>query len=507
MLRKAGEIFGLISSLWRSVKLAVKENEDAQTFVNQHKSFFCFIQKRLDKNSFFGLPLTLLTLAFIYVLFQLFGVVEAVLKSGLIVSVDLRIENLLAVFRSGNLTGFFLKVTILGKWQTVATAAASIVIILWIWNKKSCIIPFIVVLAGSSAFTALGKLVIHRPRPSVALYVEPTYSFPSGHASIAAALYGFLVYILFRNPGRMRFKIISLICGILAVLLIGLSRLYLGVHFLSDVLGGYLEGILWLIIGIGLSEYFLTKTDTGTAFASRKILKFSTAVIISLVILFYIGFSLNYKMPAVQASRKVDLIRVENLSAVFDENQYKYTETLLGTQQEPISFIIAAKNDAQFLELFRAAGWDLAESVSFRSLVKSAETALLKKPYPHGPITPDFWNTMVHDFGFEKPTGSNNIRTRHHARFWATDYIIDNGYRLYVGTASFDSGVKWGITHKIDPDIDTEREFLFKDLEQTGRIFNTSKEQFVMPKLGKNFTGDMFFTDGKLYSFFVKAIE
>jgi len=117
----------------------------------------------------------------------------------------------------------------------------------------------------------------------------------------------------------------------------------------------------------------------------------------------------------------------------------------LGEKQEPLSFIVIAKNDQQFIDLF-------------------------EKSYPKAPMIPDFWNAKVHDFGFEKETNLNSPRMRHHARFWKTNYIVKNGYNIYVGTASFDSGIKWGIAHKINPDIDTEREFLYKDLQKTGMI-------------------------------------
>jgi hypothetical protein len=121
-------------------------------------------------------------------------------------------------------------------------------------------------------------------------------------------------------------------------------------------------------------------------------------------------------------------------------------------------------------------------------------------------MTPDFWNSEVHNFGFEKETAADNVRTRHHTRFWKTNYVTENGENIYVGTASFDNGIKWGVTHKINPDVDTEREFLFNDLQNTGLLSKTEKQQFVEPKLGSNFSGDLFFTDGKLYLFFVKEL-
>ena len=64
--------------------------------------------------------------------------------------------------------------------------------------------------------------------------------------------------------------------------------------------------------------------------------------------------------------------------------------------------------------------------------------------------------------------------------------------------------MKWFIAHKIKSDIDTEREFLFADLENGGLILNYEKIQSVAPILGRNFLGDQFFTDGKLYLIVLK---
>ena len=114
-------------------------------------------------------------------------------------------------------------------------------------------------------------------------------------------------------------------------------------------------------------------------------------------------------------------------------------------------------------------------------------------------MTPSFWNGQVHDFGWEKDTNQHSVRQRHHARFWQTNFKTAQGKNIYVGTASLDTGIKWLVTHQISPDIDTERELIFQDLEQSGVVKNFSWQQFVDPILGQNFSGDQFFTDGQLY--------
>jgi len=504
LIKKGRNFFSLLSSVWQSVKQAIAENQEIQKFTKRHKNFFLFLRKRLDKNNFYGLPLTLLSLALFYVLALFGGIIEDIINSDIIVSMDIRAANLFTIFRNAELTKIFFWITLLGKWQVVLIFAISAMLILWFWEKKSYIAPLMLSIVGSEVFTFIGKIVFRRARPDVAIYPESSFSFPSGHATIAIAFYGFLAYCLIRNIKSWKYKVNIFFISLIAILLIGFSRLYLGVHYVSDVWGGYLSGAIWLIIAISLSEYLLfRKQEKGAIrFNARK--RLTTAVIVIISMGLYIIFALHYQMPASILPRQTDKITINNSIIIFNTDQLKYTETLLGNKQEPLSFIIAAKNDRQLIDLFGRAGWKLADNINIFSIYRMAKASLLKKSYPQAPMTPDFWNSEVHNFGFEKETGSNNIRARHHARFWKTNYVTENGENIYVGAASFDSGIKWGVTHKINPDIDTEREFLFNDLRKTGMITDTEKKQFVGSKLGSNFSGDPFFTDGKLYLLFVK---
>jgi undecaprenyl-diphosphatase len=79
-----------------------------------------------------------------------------------------------------------------------------------------------------------------------------------------------------------------------------------------------------------------------------------------------------------------------------------------------------------------------------------------------------------------------------------------DGKYIYVGTASLDIGIKWLVTHRIDPAIDVERDYILDDLQSTGRISSLKKENFVRPILGNNASGDQFFTDGNVYILEIK---
>lgn len=504
VIKKGKDFFSFLSSLWQSIKQAIAENPEVKKFAERHKKLFVFLQKRLDKNNFYGLPITLLSLALIYALVLFGGIVEDIINSDIIVSADIRVANLLAIFRSAELTTIFYWITLLGKWQTILIFTSATILILWLWKKQSYIISLLISIIGSEAFTYIGKIVFHRARPNVAIYVENSFSFPSGHATIAIAFYGFLAYLLIRNSKKWKYKINVFFASFITILLIGFSRLYLGVHYVSDVWGGYLAGAIWLIVAISLSEYLLSKKQKKETVPSNFKKQLTTAGIIITSILLYIAFALHYQMPISKQFQKTSKITVNDTMIIFSSDQLKYTETLLGNRQEPLSFIIVAKNDKQLINLFQNAGWTLADDLNAISIYKLAKAALFKESYAQAPMTPDFWNSEVHNFGFEKETATNNVSTRHHARFWKTNYVTKDGENIYVGTASFDSGIKWGVTHKINPDIDTEREFLFNDLQNTGVISKAEKQQFVDPKLGSNFSGDLFFTDGKLYLLFVK---
>ena len=503
LVKYMSPFFAFLKSIFLSIKGALAVNSDVKNFIAKHPIFSNFVRNRLNKERFSGLPLTLLGVAFIYVLILFFGIIEDIITSDVIVSADTHVANLLFAFRDAELIKIFTWITLLGKWQIVISGAFVLSVILWLWQKRSYLLPFWITIVGSELFNFLGKLAFHSARPDVALYIENTFSFPSGHATIAIAFYGFLAYILFRQIKKWKYKINALFFGIALILAIGLSRLYLGVHFLSDVWGGYLLGALWLLIGITISEWLQHRKPL-LLFTLTQKTKIFVSVLILAELVFYVNFALRYNPPIARQEMPNVIVTANVLDIFGDKHISRFTETLTGEKQEPLSFIMVAENDQKIFDAMQKAGWYPADAATFVSVAKLAKSAILNKNYLTAPMTPSFWNAKTHDFGFEKPTETQSARARHHARFWRTQFETQDGNRVYIGTASQDIGVKWFITHTIKPDIDTERELLFSDLENAGVILNSSKEKFVEPTLGENFSGDQFFTDGKLYLIYIR---
>lgn len=98
---------------------------------------------------------------------------------------------------------------------------------------------------GSQVLNALLKLAFHRPRPELAFVDLNTYSFPSGHATGAAAVYTLLGWLAIRRLRRTRWRILVAISAALVIACVGCTRMYLGVHYLSDVLAGTTAGLAW----------------------------------------------------------------------------------------------------------------------------------------------------------------------------------------------------------------------------------------------------------------------
>ena len=154
---------------------------------------------------------------------------------------------------------FFSAVTWLGAWKLVVFLIILALALFWLKNKKEYIVSFLITVLGAEISGQLAKIIFHRTRPDGGLETENTFSFPSGHALIAVAFYGFLVYFFWRVFKRQAQKYFFLIIGLILILLIGVSRLYLGVHFFSDVIGGYILGAIWLAVGIYVQQRNLSK--------------------------------------------------------------------------------------------------------------------------------------------------------------------------------------------------------------------------------------------------------
>jgi undecaprenyl-diphosphatase len=103
---------------------------------------------------------------------------------------------------------------------------------------------------GAEILNVLLKLAFHRPRPELAFVHLETYSFPSGHATAATAVYTLLAWLAVRRLASRRLRLAAVFGAALVIATVDFTRLYLGVHYLSDVLAGTAAGLAWALAAI-----------------------------------------------------------------------------------------------------------------------------------------------------------------------------------------------------------------------------------------------------------------
>ena len=139
----------------------------------------------------------------------------------------------------------------------------TIALIILIKNKKIGLSIF----SNLVIVTILNQLlkgILQRPRPTEYRIIEETgYSFPSGHSMVSMAFYGYLIYLIYKYVKNKYIKWISIVLLSILICSIGISRIYLGVHYTSDVLGGFLISISYLVIYISAINKFVIEKNKG----------------------------------------------------------------------------------------------------------------------------------------------------------------------------------------------------------------------------------------------------
>jgi len=494
VLRHGPAILRLTVSLPRSIAGAVRSNPYVARFVRRHPNLVQFLANRADRSHFRGLPLTLLVLAFGYVLALFAGIVEDVVSADSIVAVDHAVAQLIAKFRAPELIPPFIWITALGRGSVIALLLAAACAILWLLRRPWLTVPLLVSSLGASAFMWLGKLAFHRPRPIESVLLETSYSFPSGHATIAMAFYGFMGYVLARSATRWTTKVnLSFLAGTL-ILLIGLSRILLGAHYLSDVWAGYLVGALWLIVGISLSEWLTAngRIVWQVPVAPRRYWVASGLGVVALA--GYGVLTLDWQPPR-QPAVPVQTLELDlPITDFLIEKHLVYTETLLGKAEQPLGLALVAKDAKTLLSGLKAAGWLTADRIDLHNMTRLFRQGL---DYTTAPLAPTFWNGQVNDLALEKQVDRTDAKSVVTLRLWHTPYRIGKG-TLFVGIAREYVGIRWGLLHRISPDVDAATDFFVQSLKQTGQAQDSCRAPLVKPMIGHYLLGGEFFTRGDL---------
>ncbi len=174
-----------------------------------------------------------------------FGVLEDVVSHDPLVEVDVIVYGFLQQLRTPAVDTIIVAITELGDVQVLLPVI--LVALVWfithrLWHTAAY---WLAAISVAVTLERVLKLALHRPRPSPIYGGVEQFSFPSGHATLSIVAYGFLVFLLCRGEQQHHCKVFAL-AVVLLIALIAFSRLYLGAHWLSDVLGGLSFGVAWV---------------------------------------------------------------------------------------------------------------------------------------------------------------------------------------------------------------------------------------------------------------------
>lgn len=222
----------------------------------RHPLLYAHLRARLDPSTFAGLPLTMLVVAATYIVALLSGLTEEVVEAGGVLRLDQAVNAAFAAWREPLPVAAFLWITALGTGSALTGVALAATGFLWADRRSRLIVPLWMTFIGAQATTWAGKFAVARHRPEFIDAVQAASpSFPSAHATGSMAVYGFLAYVLARDLPRreQRFEVVFWVGVLIAA--IGFSRLFLSVHYATDIGAGFMVGGFWLLVGFVLAEH------------------------------------------------------------------------------------------------------------------------------------------------------------------------------------------------------------------------------------------------------------
>lgn len=480
-------------SVSRSLAQAIRENPEAQAWAASHPRVLRLLGERLDRGHFKGLPLTLLCGAFAYLLLLFGGLIEDVVTSDPIVALDHSVAEIVATVRSPHWIAAAVWISGLGAWPVVLATLAAVGI--WFWNsgRRSYVLPLLASVGGSVTLAVLGKLALHRARPPESVVAEMSYAFPSAHATLIVSLYGLLAYVWIRETRSWPTRVNVLFLWAIVSLLVGTSRIVLGVHYLSDVLGGYLLGGLWLLAAIAWSEW-ASSPPAREANHHRARLWAMVGVICVVGVFVVTGLRSTIPTQPPAVSELVSQQMPRNIGSFLRERLPHYVNTALGARAQPLSLALLVPNGASLSSVLRAGGWRAAHPPSGTAMLRLLREGLKDQNAPPAPL---FWKERLYTLAFNRVEGSATGPRVLTVVLWRTAYREQRGW-LWVGVVRAYDGMHWYPARRLAPDLDAARQRLVDGLLRRGCVQSVQSLAWVEPQTGQSFVDDAFFTQGRL---------
>lgn len=419
-----------------------------QSFCLNHPRLWHFLCQRFTTAHASGIFLTIgLTVCTLFaILFAWFGR-SIHLPSGLI-HLDQRIYALLAILHHPWTDLFFATLTWLGSTPAMIVLGAFALFALIINNRDFSALVLFFGMAGGELFAFLVKEVFARPRP-VPLFPDLATSgasFPSGHAFSALLFYGLIVYFLIDTTRNWRgARIVLILFGSFIVLLVGFSRIYLGVHWTSDVLAGFTLAALWLTFLITLCEtrfrfggFGLQRRWRPFNFSLRtRLLLLIPAALLATGMIFVLLEPYLRTISLGRAARPQQIMTLPHLSVDLPRT----TQNLWGHPQRPLSLIVIA-DQASLHERLLAAGWRPATQVGLAGFKTLLADLVQGRPQQEATIVPQLVEEQRQDFSYVRAGSETDATALRSLLVWDLGRRLDDGRIAWGLLVSQQIGVK-----------------------------------------------------------------
>ncbi len=458
------------------------------------------VRRRLDPSTPRGLFLTGGVVVFGALAWAFASITAQVVGHGVLTQIDLRVAGLSDALHHGGPVRASTFFTSIGGGSV--RIPLSVLVFGVLWFRRPALRPLIgliAVLVLAPAASDLFKVLVKRPRPADgALALPGSFSFPSGHATGAAAAFAYLAYLAVRVARRLVAQVAIVLFAATLILGVAYSRVVLGFHWASDVLGG-------TVLGVAVAVAVATWVDASRWREGREPRRAAWPAASGALAVVLLGFTFA---GAISDPRHAPPLAPIPVTTLGDTTVLASTiarlplrsETLTGREMEPVSLIFVGSRE-QIETAFAAAGWSEADPVNVHTIFRLYSAGLRHGAYPSAPVTPAFLAGRPQDLAFERAVDAGSVSKRHHTRIWASGFAVSDGTPIWIATASLDDRVEIKFpsilpNHHIAPAIDLERDFIARSLLATGLVAGETRLQAVPPELGTNAAGDPFFTYG-----------
>lgn len=453
----------LLPVAWAVVSAALRNLADIPAMrrrIDAHPRAALWVEARLDRTSFSGLTRSLLTVIFVYIGAVWLDSVFDFMTGDPFVQLDMRLSELIHHFQSPGPIRVASLITALGGWQVVLPVVVATLIWLMIEGRRALAAGLVVSVIGNALSVALLKLAFGRPRSPLGVFAETSGSFPSGHAAASVAAYGILMYVVWR-AGRLRAETALLLASLIAFA-IGMSRIYLIEHYLSDVLNGWLVGALWMTVGIAVAEWRLS-SSSGASVPWANGARIAGLVVAVGLIVMAAANAWRYDHPRNAPAQVADQ-ELSDAAALTQISLPTLTESLMGSPAHPVSLVIFAKDEAALSDAVLATGWAASRLPTPGLVFDALFSALQGSEDPTVETVSHFWRGQPNDLAFVRRTpGARPALADPKLRYWRSEFVTADGLRAFVASVGIDEAGETETAQNLGTSL-APREALVQDL-------------------------------------------